>query len=137
MSKRVPDEVKKKGNQIRGRKWYDKNKELTLERVREWKYKNPYKYFFNQYKSSAKFRKLTFNLTLEQFSKIIKEPCFYCGSIPELKNGIDRKLNDVGYELYNCVSCCKRCNFMKHTENSIEFIQKCHDIVEYQKRMKL
>ena len=37
-------------------------------------------------------------------------------------NGIDRKNNDMGYRLDNCVSCCTLCNRRKGGMEYAEFI---------------
>lgn len=69
------------------------------------------------YKNGAIKRKYDFTLTIDQFKKIIKEDCYYCGLKPtnELNrqfdkikySGIDRVDNTIGYILSNCVPCCK------------------------------
>lgn len=131
---------------VRGRKFYEKNYDKTIEKARNWAKENPEKHLkaksmphriFALYRGNAKRRKKLFLLSLEDLAKIIKEPCFYCGIMPIYANGIDRKDNKVGYELTNCVSCCKSCNYMKNTSSIEDFLKKCSEIVEYQKRMKL
>jgi hypothetical protein len=83
------------------------------------------------YKRGAKDRGLCFELSVEDFKKLTKGDCFYCGSYPNtekesfsikknyLYNGIDRLNNNLGYTKENSVSCCGRCNIMK-MEMSIE-----------------
>lgn len=66
---------------------------------------------YSKYKHDAKRRHYPFELTLEQFTLIISQPCNYCGSPGP--NGIDRKNNDDGYTLNNSVPCCFRCNKIK------------------------
>lgn len=88
---------------------------------------------YKGYKTSAKKRNHQFLLTKEQFFDFIKSRCYYCGVEPEtrwndtvygtlkfpvknfLYNGVDRKDNDLGYTLDNCVSCCSKCNLSKRT----------------------
>ena len=41
------------------------------------------------------------------------QPCWYCGSMPIPRNGIDRQDNSKGYEIGNCVPCCTKCNLLK------------------------
>lgn len=77
------------------------------------------------YKSGATKRNLEWNLTEEQFKKLIQGNCKYCNSKPskkqtvsykdefELINGIDRIDSSKGYTIENCVSCCTHCNVMK------------------------
>ena len=81
--------------------------------------------FWAKYKKSASERKLDFDLSKEQFEKLIKENCFYCGLEPRensknkwyngsiVANGIDRVDNQKGYSVENCVPCCRQCNFAK------------------------
>jgi len=45
-----------------------------------------------------------------------------------IKVGIDRKNNDIGYKLDNCVSCCSACNFMKHKLSLEVFKEKISKI---------
>jgi hypothetical protein len=76
------------------------------------------KYYMNSdtgklksYKASAAKRGYEFTIKDEDFIKIIHMACVYCG-IPEAM-GADRKDNNLGYVLENCVPCCKFCNHMK------------------------
>jgi hypothetical protein len=81
---------------------------------------------YRSYKSrSAKARGLTWEISREEFSKIIKLPCYYCGHLPSniwkaqsgngdcVYNGLDRKDNTLGYILSNVVPCCYVCNRAK------------------------
>lgn len=94
------------------------------------------------YKTNAVKRKVKFLLSREEVFTFFKLPCFYCGitnsnSIKtrrrkgrkELKdrleiyqyNGIDRLDSNIGYELSNCVACCKKCNIAKSNYSLEEF----------------
>lgn len=88
----------------------------------------------NCYKQHAKIKGCSFELTEVQFSKLIKDNCYYCGAEPNniskrrdkpyrkyLYNGIDRIDNNKGYIINNVVSCCKKCNFAKKTSTLEEF----------------
>lgn len=94
-----------------------------------------------QYLHSAKKRNLLFELSKEQCIKLFNSECFYCGLKPYTKkavhrnklnlierniyyyyNGIDRKDNNIGYTLDNCVSCCKFCNKGKSVYSESDFI---------------
>jgi hypothetical protein len=85
-----------------------------------------------------------FSLSKEQFKLLVDGNCFYCGQKPSKSikgntytknnwaeypyNGIDRKDNDKGYSLDNCISCCFICNRAK---NNMKF----EDFCEYIKRV--
>lgn len=91
---------------------------------------------FNEYKNNAKKRNIEFNIKKEDFKKLTSSNCHYCGVEPSQKhtrskkhngqvkyNGIDRVDNNIGYELENCVSCCKKCNFAKRKMGKREFAE--------------
>jgi hypothetical protein len=81
---------------------------------------------YNSYKNSAIKRKLTFNLSIEEFKSLTSKNCSYCHDAPSEKkkkrdftnrkmNGIDRIDSSIGYEPTNSVPCCKVCNYMKQS----------------------
>lgn len=94
------------------------------------------KFIWQTYFHNAKKRKLVFNLTLDQISELIKQPCFYCGVLEPhtfrrsltcrertMKYcGIDRMNNSRGYESDNVLPCCRRCNMMKRELGVQEFL---------------
>lgn len=110
-----------------------KNKEITNQKpVGQAAINNYYKC----YKSSAKYRKIEFNLSKEDFTKLIFQNCYYCGIIPSkvhpasstrningriLVNGIDRINSKLGYNHENCRSCCEQCNRAKLDYTEKEF----------------
>jgi hypothetical protein len=98
--------------------------------------------FYNQYSKKAKERNLEYTLSLEEFTSLVTQKCYYCNNLGTssvgkyLKNrycGIDRKDNNIGYILENCVACCKTCNFMKRTLGHDEFILQCQQITQNMK----
>jgi hypothetical protein len=105
----------------RNTKWREENK----DKVKEYfiKRRTTIEYKYQKYIYGAKSRKYLFNLTLEDFRKILSNPCHYCGT--ESKIGIDRKDNKVGYQLDNCLPCCKDCNYFKRSMDYEEFIKRC------------
>lgn len=88
---------------------------------------------YGSYKRAATRRKKNFQLTIEQFSNLIIQNCYYCGDSPHsilkrdtlngevIYNGIDRYINSLGYTIENCVTCCKTCNIAKHTKDGPGF----------------
>lgn len=82
-------------------------------------------------------------LSLEEFERLIKENCFYCGQPPKevtlsknkvvqnikiVRNGIDRVDPSRHYSLDNCVPCCKYCNIVKSDLTQEQFFTKINEI---------
>ena len=99
---------------------------------------------YSKYKASAKSRELSFNISIEDFESIIKRNCHYCNESPKKRHskyfnvelfshGIDRVDSSLGYELENCVTCCKNCNYMKSDSSVQEFISQIIKVYKYQK----
>jgi hypothetical protein len=94
-------------------------------------------------KGQAKKRNKDFDLTYEQYKKIVIKDCHYCNAKPYQKysqvknskkiklNGIDRINTKIGYTIDNCVPCCGVCNTMKMDKSLDEFLTKIAEI--YQK----
>jgi hypothetical protein len=90
-------------------------------------------------------RNIEWTLTFEEWSKIIQQDCYFCGSKPILKegkvhklsgtqvpiNGIDRVDSSKGYILSNVRCSCSKCNYMKHRMSEKEFIEHVKKIWEY------
>jgi len=89
---------------------------------------SPYNVYYNHYYDGATSRGFEWNLTKEEFNKLIHSDCYYCGAkpteiqslkrhnktnVPILVNGIDRVDSNKGYTIDNCVPCCTTCNRMK------------------------
>jgi len=86
---------------------------------------------YGKYKHTAKARNITFQLTFDEFLKLVLAPCYLCGSVklgrtsyssdskkgadtPTFKhNGIDRVNSTKGYVKKNVKPCCWKCNRMK------------------------
>jgi hypothetical protein len=90
---------------------------------------------YNSYKSKSRKHGKVFQLTKEEFRSFTKQNCHYCGRPPIQKiistrgrepyvyNGIDRKDNSIGYLLFNCLPCCKECNYTKGSRLTYEEMQ--------------
>lgn len=99
------------------------------------------KYFYS-IKSKSKYRKLEFNLSKDFVYHISLKNCYYCSKKPEnifytksniykfYYSGIDRVDNNLGYLEYNCVPCCKQCNYAKNNHTIDFFIQHVKNINE-------
>jgi hypothetical protein len=85
-----------------------------LESARAWGRTNSYssKGKFQALTGGAKKRKLTLDLTYDQYLEIvIGGVCCYCDSpLPKAGHGIDRKNSTLGYSKSNCSPCCTVCN---------------------------
>jgi hypothetical protein len=98
------------------------------ERQRE--YSNSPKGKYSSYKSNAKQRDMSFLLTFEQFMNFWQEPCSYCGDKIETI-GLDRKRNEIGYQVDNVIPCCTECNLMKRDHSYDHFLGKVRKIAEH------
>lgn len=91
---------------------------------------------FNHWKSNAKNRKISFDLSIKDLEKIPKI-CYYTG-IPltfEINKdntiSLDRLNNNKGYEKDNVVFCCGFINYMKNDLSYEKFISTCKKISNY------
>lgn len=114
------------------RRYYKNNKEYCKQWAREYNKSVRGRYY--RYRSDAKKRNLSWELTLEDFERIVKQPCSYCG-IDSSKRliGVDRKDNKKGYSVDNSVPCCEIHNMMKKEMSVKEFIEECGKVVRYKK----
>lgn len=71
------------------------------------------------YKSHAKKKGVSFDLTKEDWDKLVKGTCAYCKRRPTTWFGVDRVVPSQGYILDNVVSCCFDCNLDK-LEDDVE-----------------
>lgn len=85
------------------------------------------KQLYKRYQYSAIQRQKEFDLSTTTFRRLIHSKCYYCGVEPKqvhnemLYNGIDRLDNDQGYNIDNCLACCKVCNRGKGDMSSSEY----------------
>jgi hypothetical protein len=89
----------------------------------------PSKRGYATYKNDAINRYNSY-LKINDWLNLIRQPCIYCGGYDNY-NGIDRVDNAKGYEVDNCVSCCKICNFMKGTDEITEFMSRLQRISQF------
>jgi hypothetical protein len=80
-----------------------------------------------KYKKRANKKNISFELTNDQFKKLIVRDCYICGkeATENNCNGIDRFDNDIGYTLENSKSCCTECNFSKKNFDYNVFLNQC------------
>lgn len=105
---------------------------------------------FAAYKNAALKRGYIFELTREEFGKLVKQNCYYCNiepqhtnmyvrrfrEIPFYMNGIDRVDNQKGYTTENTVTCCTICNQAKHQLTKEKFLEWAERLSNYQKSLK-
>jgi hypothetical protein len=103
---------------------------------------------YYQYRKDAQKRNIQFSISREEFKKIIDRNCHYCEAEPStgfvekkrngsyLHNGIDRKINSLGYNIDNCLPCCSRCNKMKMNLDYHDFLAQCGVIYLLNKERK-
>jgi len=94
------------------------------------------------YRRHAKDNNRSYELSLSEFEKLTSSNCHYCNAKPSMSiksvrgngayiyNGIDRKDNEIGYVISNCVPCCKMCNFSKRNYDMtvfLDWVKRVHD----------
>lgn len=81
------------------------------------------------YLKRANSKKISFNLTVEQFDHILTLSCVYCGSRDRI--GVDRVDSSIGYDQDNVAPCCCTCNMMKYTHDVDYFLRQVKRIYEF------
>lgn len=105
---------------------------------------------FNQllarYVFGAAKRKVSFDLTKEEFIELVSSDCHYCGVAPYqiitgkglngefVYNGVDRLNSKLGYTPKNCVPCCGMCNKMKLDTDFEVFVKQIFVMHEHLKK---
>jgi hypothetical protein len=99
--------------------------------------------FFNQYQNNARNKGRSFDLSKDEFKKLVNSDCAYCGSKPSLfykktgangpalVNGIDRVDNTKGYTVENSIPCCHSCNMMKRDKTTNDFLEHIARIAKH------
>ena len=88
-------------------------------------FKNKERYY-KSYINCAIKRDYEFKLNFEEFCNLVEQKCFYCHHhVLTETNGIDRVDNSKGYTRENTVSCCEKCNRIKHAYHPLFFLEKC------------
>ena len=74
-------------------------------------------------KDVATRRQIEFDLPLDYYTRLIKQPCYYCGQVTfgvEAGGGLDRIDNEKGYIIGNVVQSCGECNMHRHIGWTVE-----------------
>ena len=114
-------------------RWRNKNEDKTDENNTAKKNSRVDQY--KVYSRCANLKNLSFELTYDDYLKIVNVPCYYCDCVEDDKgfNGIDRLNSSIGYAIDNCVSCCRMCNYMKKSLDVCTFLQRIEHILTYNK----
>ena len=96
-------------------------KNATKIKLLRQRYNSSVKGNFMLIKGEAVKRKIPFNLTLADYTKLWDKSCYYCG-ITVKTRGIDRIDNTKGYFSDNIVRCCQKCNSRKRTKTIDKFL---------------
>ena len=121
----------------------EEHEEYLKKLVEEDKHQQGFRnYLFRNAIKGAETRHHEFKLTYDEFINIIKQSCYYCGEPPRpasedlikkrgntkeptfYYNGIDRIDPEKEYSVDNCVPCCPKCNYMKHTLKQEDFYKQ-------------
>lgn len=85
---------------------------------------------FSNQRCQARKRGLSWDLTLEEFSDLIKKPCHYCeGELNETGSALDRVDMNDGYRVNNVVPCCDVCNTARSSIFTSEEMQKLGAVI--------
>lgn len=96
-------------------------------------------------------RKIPWNLSVEQFRKLILKPCESCGDSGSCShthiykselhtlffNTLDRIDNSKGYVMDNVTVLCQICNKMKLDQSITDMIRRAHGLAKLGKKMLL
>jgi hypothetical protein len=109
-------------------------RKTTTKKTAEEKIETLIDRYYKEYINNAQQRSLNFDISKNNFKKIIFSACYYCGdepfrvySLPYIDtsikvNGLDRKNPAEAYYLKNIVPCCWPCNDFKGSDNKKEFL---------------
>ena len=99
----------------RTKQYYLKNRENMLKRKSAWERNRTARSRYSGLKSLAKRSSRPFNISLEAYEGLLKQPCLYCGRSIKGFGGhcLDRVDNSGGYVQGNVAPCCPDCNRIK------------------------
>ncbi len=109
---------------------YQNNSEMVIK-----------KRIYHDYKTDAKERGFTFELSFDTFCNLINKNCHYCNRSPSnnkkskygniLYNGVDRKDSLKGYIEGNVLPCCYQCNKAKSDTPYEDFLNWVKSVYQY------
>ncbi len=96
-----------------GPRYYSKHKKAKRTYWNKWNITLNGRY--SSIKKNAKYRKIEFKLTVEEFDKLTTQDCIYCNSKSgKTYVGLDRIDSSLSYKIGNVAPCCEICNKMKN-----------------------
>jgi hypothetical protein len=110
---------------------YKKYRERYPERIKDsaQRHRKTEKGYYSTYRSGAVRRGYSFELSHDEFVKILLGACVYCGADKAM--GIDRVDNNEGYILGNSAPCCAHCNRMKWAHDRDFFLNHATKIAKH------
>lgn len=84
---------------------------------------------FNSLLNCARYRNIPVEITLEQYTEMIKDRiCYYCGESFEGASGgnLNRIESDEGYTLKNVRPCCRTCNSIMNNFSPAQLVKRTH-----------
>jgi hypothetical protein len=98
---------------------------------------------YDEYEKSARNRNKEWDLTRDDFYRLVTSPCYYTGVPPKKLvltqegdfywNGVDRVDNSKGYVPGNVVPCCDFANMAKGTHSVEEFTDWLKQVTRFWK----
>jgi hypothetical protein len=98
---------------------YWKCKQQNRDNSKRWRLNNLDRMRLRSHFDQDRKRSREFDLDLDFYRTLIKQPCLYCCTRPA--DGVDRKDSSIGHVKTNCVPCCAKCNIIL---GDIPFIAK-------------
>jgi hypothetical protein len=68
------------------------------------------------------------DLKLSWVYETLLHPCYYCGTIDEPR-GLDRKDNDLGHTMDNCIPCCAVCNLTRGNRFTVDEMEEIGQVI--------
>ncbi len=85
---------------------------------------------YERYKYTSMKKENILMISKQKFKEITFDNCYLCNKMNTRyhQNGIDRKDNEIGYIVGNCLPCCGQCNYLKNKFDYKQILDKCFKI---------
>ncbi len=110
----------KKKIKERDKKYRRQNRDKINKQKRN--YRKTIKGRYVHAKILARVRKLSWDISFEDYSQLIKNVCYYHHShnLSQTGIGLDRINNSLGYSIDNVLPCCPTCNINRGNRYTVE-----------------